>query len=205
MSMEPVDPAEPEVEPVAATAPERTGGGWTLVTLIAHDGQEPPANLPDGAALAAWCAVSAPWHPSLLAHADALPRIEDVDDPTPPGPNEVRVFAEGTANRLPSGYQTQAEDAGTLLIEGGSDRQALVREIQGRMGLEDAPGREEAAAIAVALDFHALGTARWWLRDLTIAMGHADMLDAESLTREVLSGATAWQSGDDPAATNRLR
>ena len=36
-------------------------------------------------------------------------------------------------------------------------------------------------------------------------MGHADVLDAESLAREVLSGAAAWQSGDAPAATNRLR
>ena len=36
-------------------------------------------------------------------------------------------------------------------------------------------------------------------------MGHADGLDHESLAREVLAGADAWQSGDRPAATNRLR
>ncbi len=36
-------------------------------------------------------------------------------------------------------------------------------------------------------------------------MGHADVLDAESLTREVQAGAETWRSGDRPAATNRLR
>ncbi len=36
-------------------------------------------------------------------------------------------------------------------------------------------------------------------------MGHADMLDAESLTRELLAGAHAWRIGDWPAAVNRLR
>ena len=38
-------------------------------------------------------------------------------------------------------------------------------------------------------DFMALGTARWWLRDLTIGMDHVDVLDAESLTREAIGGA----------------
>ncbi len=47
--------------------------------------------------------------------------------------------------------------------------------------------------------------ARWMLRDLTIAMGHADALDTESLEREVLAGAQTWCQGDHPAATNRLR
>ncbi len=56
-----------------------------------------------------------------------------------------------------------------------------------------------------ARDFLALGTARWLLRDLTVAMGHADALDHESLTRELLAGAHAWQIGDWASAVNRLR
>ena len=36
-------------------------------------------------------------------------------------------------------------------------------------------------------------------------MGHADGLDCESLTREVLAGACAWQIGRPPTAENRLR
>jgi alpha-mannosidase len=176
---------------------------WTLVALIADDGQEPPVDLSEAAAMGAWCAVSALFHPALLAQAGALPRIESVDAPSPPGPDEVRVLAGGTADRLPSGYHTQAADAGTILLEAGSDRPAVVREALARMGQPVNP--EEGALLAAALDYHALGTARWWIRDLTIAMGHADVLDAESLTREVLSGAAAWQTGDAAAATNRLR
>ena len=100
---------------VAPGAPGRAGGGWILVALIADDGQEPAAHLSDRAALAAWCAVSALWHPALLAQARELPRIENVDYPSSPGPNEVRVLAEGMTERLPSGYLTQVEDAGTVL------------------------------------------------------------------------------------------
>jgi alpha-mannosidase len=95
------------------------------------------------------------------------------------------------------------EDAGTILLEGGSERSIVVREIEARMGQPHAT--EDVAQSAVAFDYQALGMARYWLRDLTIAMGHADVLDAESLEREVLSGAAAWRSGDAPAATNRLR
>src|SRR5438477_5402416 len=93
----PLPATEHEPEPVAEGATAATRGEWTLVALIADDGQEPAANLKDRAALAAWCAVSALWHPSLLARACALPRIESVDCPGSPGPNEVRVLAEGTA------------------------------------------------------------------------------------------------------------
>jgi alpha-mannosidase len=36
-------------------------------------------------------------------------------------------------------------------------------------------------------------------------MGHAEGVDRESLTREVMAGAHAWQLGDETAAVNRLR
>ena len=119
-------------------------------------------------------------------------------------------MAAGAADRLPSGYRTQAEDAGAILIEADAsavaDRSALVDAIRERIGAGRPTGSVGGAEEeAVAVDFLALGTARWWLRDLTIAMGHADCLDLESLAREVLAGAHAWQSGDSPAATNRLR
>src|SRR5216117_171088 len=75
----------------AAGAPEPTGAdreeglssespapnnGWTLIALIPHDGREPPANTTDELARAVWCAISALWHPSLLARASDVPRIE---------------------------------------------------------------------------------------------------------------------------------
>src|ERR1700722_4410841 len=93
-------PLEPEREPApgpdAGAAPAAPAlGDWTLVALIADDGQEPAANLSEPAALGAWCAVSALWHPSLLAQAAELPGIESVDYPSAPGPNVGRVLAGG--------------------------------------------------------------------------------------------------------------
>ena len=58
---------------------------------------------------------------------------------------------------------------------------------------------------SVAHDFLAFGTMRWMLRDLTIAMGHSDSINYESLTRDLLTGAHAWRIGDWSGAVNRLR
>jgi alpha-mannosidase len=194
--------ASPGAVPEAPTEPD----GWDLVALIPYDGREPPAGASDALALAVWCAVSALWHPSLLARASALPRIEPVDSPSPPGRREIRVIASGALDRLPSGYRVGAEDAGTALIESGTDRAALIREIHAR--LSD-PGLTELVTsegmISTACDFLALGTAHWMVRDLASAMGHPDAVDRESLCRELKAGACAWQAGDYATAVNRLR
>src|SRR5947209_7298719 len=115
MSMTPDVPGGPSPDdaPDPFEAPSRAG--WTLIALIADDGGEPPHDLAERAALGAWCAVTALWHPALLAEAAAPPTIEAVESPSPPGPSEVRILADGAADRLPSGYREQAEDAGTIL------------------------------------------------------------------------------------------
>jgi alpha-mannosidase len=204
MTMPPIDET-PEPQPTPAAAETRPGA-LTLVAAIPNAGEEPPAHQTDREAQAIWSAVSALWHPSLLARAAALPRIESADAPSPPQARELRVVASGAMERLPSGYLTQAADAGATLFEGDADRDLLVSEIQERLGAVGTPETNASGEMAsVALDYMALGSAHWWLKDLTTAMGHSDGLDHDSLTREVLAGATAWQNGDRPTATNRLR
>ncbi len=137
--------------------------GWTLVALIPHDGQEPPADLSDDLARSVWCAVSALWHPSLLARAAQLPRIESVDSPSPPGPREIRVIPAGAWDQLPSGYRTQAEDASSTLLEAGTDRAELVRQIQSRLGAASAAEIvENEGMTSSARDFLALGQRNGW-------------------------------------------
>lgn len=196
--MEEPTPAEPTPPASEAAAP---GGRWHLVSLVPNDAQEPPFNLDDARAEVIWSAISAPWHPALLADAADLPRIEDVDFPTHPDRDEIRVVVADAANRLPSGYETQAADIGAALIDGEADRNTVVRRIFEAIG----GGGQLPETDPIALDFMALGAARWWLRDLTIGMGHSDLLDVASLTREALSGARSWRDGDRPAARNRLR
>ncbi len=196
-------PAEIEV-PRAVLEP--AGDGWALIALVPYDGQEPPAAVSEDLARAVWCAISALWHPSLLARAAGLPRIESIDAPSPPGAREIRVIASGAADRLPSGYKTQAEDARSALLESGTDRALLIRQIQNRLGADGALETVESEGMTTtARDFLALGTSQWLLRELTVAMGHVDALDRESLTRELLAGAHAWQIGDWASAVNRLR
>ena len=190
------------LEPVAL--PPRTG--WRLITLIAGDGKKPPAGLADDLAESTWCAVSALWHPSLLARAADLPGIEPIELPSAAGPREVRVMPQGTRERLPSGYATGAEDAGALLLEAGTDRAALVRQIQDHLG---AVGTSETSLdppmVALADDFLALGATHWLVRDLATAMGYPDAINHQALSREILAGADAWQACDHTTAVNRLR
>jgi alpha-mannosidase len=197
-----MDPSDRGPDETAEAAPE-TVSNRRLIALIPADGQEPPAGLTDRAAAGAWAAVSALWHPALLATVDHLPEIERLDQPLTPEAGHVRVVAAGAADGLPSGYRVQAEDAGAIVVDGEADRPALIGALLRRLGLDD-PGAADQAD-PVVRDFLALGAARWWLRDLTIAMGHIDCLDVENLTREALAGARAWRAGDPPTATNRLR
>lgn len=173
-----------------------------LIAMIEHDGQEPPRNLTDRQAEGAWAAVSAIWHPALLALCEALPGISGIAFPDVPEPREVRVLAEGVGGRLQADYRQVAQDAGAKLVDGGIDRAAIARDVLLALGQDDAKLAMDDPLVG---DFLALGTAFWFLRDLTTAMGHADTLDYANLTREAIRGARAWRDGDAPCASGHLR
>ncbi|WP_165219799.1 glycosyl hydrolase family 38 [Aquisphaera insulae] len=195
---------EPAADPSPAPLPPRSG--WRIVSIIPHDCKEPPASLTDDLAQATWAAVSAPWHPSLLSRSAAIPQIESLDNPINPGPREIRIVPAGLLGRLPSGYVTQVEDAGSVLLESGPDRASLVARMQERLGAVGTPETsDDPGMIAAADDFLALGTTRWLVRDLASAMGHEAAIQEDALAREVLAGADAWQTCDRPTAVNRLR
>ncbi|MFO0958703.1 MAG: glycosyl hydrolase family 38 [Isosphaeraceae bacterium] len=189
---------EPQPSAEAEAGPRRV-----FVSLIADEDREPSATQLDAGAQASWVAVSAPWHPALLATSGDIPRVEDASYPTSPVSGEVRVITGGVASRIPSGQRTQADDAGVPWFEGDLDREDLIRSIADRLGIDPAPPNNEVATLT--RDFLALGTARSWLRELTHGMGHVDCLDHESFRREVLAGAKAWIQGDSNTAASRLR
>jgi len=192
-------PEAPEPAPEVAALPLPA---FRIVSLIPDDGREPPPNLSDRDASAAWGTATIPWHPALLGLADDLPRFEDVALPTDPEAGEVRLVSAGFLDRLPEDYRARAEAAGVPLIEATDDRLATVRAILDR---SPDPSPDLALDDPVARDYLALGSAHWWLRDLTVAMGHVDTLSRTSLAKEVLVGARFWRSGDPTSATNRLR
>lgn len=176
---------------------------WSFVTLIAHHGVEPPANLSDDLAESTWAAVSGVWHPALLSLAAKLPAVSGVEDAALGGGREMIVLAGGQSERLPSGIRVQAEDAGSKLIDGGRDRAEIVARIREHVKAGNEIRSEEMDALA--LDFQALGTLSWWIKDLTLGMGHADCVDHAGLEREAIAGAKAWKEGDANTARNRLR
>ena len=187
------DEAPPPPEPAVA---------FRIISLLTDDGKEPPAGLTDDEASAARCASTAPWHPALLALADALPRTEDVTTPSDPQAGDLLLVAAGRLAQLPSETRDRAESAGVPIVEASLDRLATVRAVLARSA---EPATDLDRTDPVARDYLALGAAFGWLRDLTIAMGHVDTLAHASLLREVVNGAKAWRSGDPTAATNRLR
>jgi alpha-mannosidase len=180
--------------------------GWTLIALVPFEGREPPLSVSDDLAQAVWCAVTSLWHPALLSSAAELPRIEAIEYPSTPGARDVRVVAGGLWDQLPSGYRTHAEDARSVLLESGTDRALLIAQIRARMEVANTDLLIESEGMAnAAADFLAFGTVRWILRDLTIAMGHSDSIDYESLTRELLAAAHQWSIDNWSSAVNRLR
>ena len=190
---------EPEPTPVVVSfAP-----GLRPISLIPHANQEPSTDLTDDQALATWIAVTALWHPAILAKAEVLPRVENITDPSSPDPSDLRLIAAGASDRLASGHRTQAEDAGTPIIEGDRDRETTLKTLLARIDFD--PASMSLEQLELVPDFLALGAARWWLNDLTLGMGHADMLELEALTREALTAARSWHDGDTSSSKNRLR
>ena len=153
-------------EPIGAesTRPDQSesvSDGWVLIAIIPFEGREPPRQVSDELAEAVWCALSGLWHPALLASAKELPRIESIEAPSKPNAREIRVLAGGLWDQLPSNYRTQADDAQSLLLESGTDRTELIRQIRARMGLDDrADLVESEGMISTANDFLAFGTVR---------------------------------------------
>jgi alpha-mannosidase len=195
---------EPLVEAVAAPEPPPNfGPGLRPVAILPDAGREPALNLTEDDARAAWVAATSLWHPALLAKSEALPRIEDVDAPSTPEASDLRLLAAGASERLPSGYRTQTEDAGTPIVDGLGDRNLTIDALFARTGIDE--GEFSSEGKNLVLDFLALGAATWWLGDLTVAMGHVDCLDRDALTREALAGSRSWAEGDLPSARNRLR
>ncbi len=187
----------PESEPSAPSPASR------VVTLLPIDGREPPSNLSSLDADAALVAISAPWHPAVLARLETLPELEPLEDPSQPAPGVQKVVPQGAMPLLDEGHRMNAEAVGLPVIEGALNRLSLAAEILLRIDPQAPAPTDDADPLV--LDFLALGSARWMLRDLTIAMGHVDCLDLDNLTREVLAGAKSWAAGDFATSKNRLR
>lgn len=195
-------PAEPEQD-AAPPLPPPDAETWSVISVIPHNGVEPPASVTDATGLAVWAAVSTLWHPAVLATLASLPKVEGVESPGSPAPRQIFVVAEGCADQVASGFRTQAADAGAVVLDGvqGRDATPLLHALN-----IEAPAVEPGSDLEKLIDdFRALGTAAWLLRDLTIGMGHADCLDHDNLRKETLTGARAWAAGDANAARNRLR
>ncbi len=200
--MEPYTEPEPSEAP-ASPPPVNFGPGFKPVSLLWGPGHEPAPQATDDDGQAAWVAATALWHPALLAKSEALPRIEDVLAPSAPEARDVRLIASNSGTRLPLDQRTAAGESGVALIDAARDRAATITALLQRTEISETGFTAEQAEIIA--DFLALGAARWWLGELTIAMGHPDGLDHDALTRETLQAARAWADGDVDGARNRLR
>ena len=183
-----------------------SGSGVTLVILQPRFGAEPLKDLSDEQARSQWVTMSAPWHPRLLAACRQLPRLEGIEQAQAARADEIRIVPAGAGLYLAPGYESAAISAGCRLIEAGIDRTALVSDLL--ENLPDAPSDSAATEEPfpqLAEDFQAIGAAYAVLMNLSILMGHADVLNQELLAAEVLPAAEAWCRGDSTSALNRLR
>jgi alpha-mannosidase len=194
---ETVEEQSPEPEPISF------GPGLRPIAFVPNAGQEPALSLTEDDAQAFWVTATALWHPALLAMAETPPRVEDLFGVTATEPREVCVLPEGWLDRLPSGFQAQAADAGVPLVEATKDRRATIVTLLERVGVP--PSEYNDDQVALIDDFLALGAAFWWLSDVATGMSHADVIAQDVFTREVLLAARSWSESDTPTAKNRLR
>jgi alpha-mannosidase len=203
---QPTEPA-PDLSAQTTPVPEDSDSRSlirSLRTLVPIDRIEPPADLDEADAQGIWAAISAPWHPAVLAQLDSVPSVDPATGPSEAVAGRIFVIAHGSESAVPSGFATQAADAGAGWVSGTPERIELVLSILGRLSDQSHP-ESPALDDPLATDYMALGAARWWLRDVAIAMGHTDSLDETLFGREVLTGARAWRQGDAATATTRLR
>ncbi len=94
-----MEPTHHEPDEASSPEPALAAPPFRIISLLAHDGKEPPSTMTDREASAAWVAATAPWHPALLALADDLPRLEDVETPPDPQAGDLFLVAARPARR----------------------------------------------------------------------------------------------------------
>ena len=103
----------------------------------------------DDEATARWVALTAPWHPALLAKSEALPRVED--EASSPESGDLIVVADGSIGRLDRDDRERAVDAGIPIVEATRDRAATIAAMLGHAGA--VPGDSSGETADLAADF----------------------------------------------------
>lgn len=154
-----------------------------------HEGEEAQG------LLVAW---TAPWHPALIASAQAMPSWQRVDDPPQDLKDRLVLVPPMCVQRLPTGYAQRAKEEGACLIRKTIDRQAVIATALAAL---DSPA---AVADELVADFLALGYAYLQIQLLTRQMRYSSNLDVAYFQSQVVAAANAAVEGNEALAKEKL-
>lgn len=170
-----------------------------IILIPCHSLEDFPSELPDTEAASLLNAFAIPWHPALLASARALPRWQRADEPPETAQQRLMIVPTCCESWLPPGFTERAEEEGSTVVRGLSERNAMLAEAL--QPLEPLP----AIDAELAADFLALGSCYLQIELLTRKMRNFSNLDEVHLQREAVAAAEAALAGDDTTARTRLR
>ena len=166
------------------------------VLLPCHSPEDFPSWLEGDEARDLLDAWTAAWHPSLIALAGGIPAWESLE--RPPDDREATLFFVPASfdDRLAgTGLEATAE---AVVVRNAHGRAAIVEAARAACDHDDAP------AIPLADDFHALGLA-WLLSELLSRRMRSSLaIDQETFREAAVAAARAAVAGDEPTARARL-
>jgi len=146
--------------------------------------------------LTAWCA---PWHPALIAAAEALPTWQRVDTPPENLMETLAFIPPFCQDRLPAGYaEKTAGSAGLLVAE-----PTLVSATQKALEALENPALQVDDLLAG--DFQALGFCRLQIELLTRQMRYTVNVDEAYFAEQALAAARAACDGQVEQARTHLQ
>ena len=145
-------------------------------------------------------AITALWHPALIAAAKAVPGRYDASEPPEELSGELVLLPECCRSYLPETWLDRAESSGAVVLQNVKQREKIISDACTRLELN-----AETIAPELAADFLALGYCRFAV-EWTIRKHHYwEPFDEENFRETVLAAAEAALQGNDADARGHLQ
>ncbi|MCG8586679.1 MAG: hypothetical protein MI757_18405 [Pirellulales bacterium] len=170
-----------------------------ILLLPCHGAEDFPldASAEDAESLrASWTAL---WHPALIHAAGSAPSMASTYELPHELEHRVIVMPEICRASLPDGWFDEARTEGAIVIDGGTDRQAI-----SSTALSAAEVSAKSIDEELVADFYALGYSQLHIELITQHLYYTSELQGTDFAEHVVAAATQAVTGDPKTARERI-